>query len=329
MANWRRRVLDGIVAAATMGIVGTGFAAEAPLRIMVFQGVQNLPLVAAQAKGFFAKRGLSVEVKIAPNSDELRDGLAQGRYQIVHTAVDNAVAMVELAKVDVAVLMGGDNGWNNLYVQPEIRSYDDLRGKTVIVDAPNTAFALMVYKMLQLNGLRRSDYVVKPIGATPLRLQAMLKDNSYAAGMLNLPFSIRAERAGLKNMGVAVKAIGPYLSTAGFALRSWAPANADTLVRYIQAYIEGLRWALDATNKTEAVEMLVDWLKIPKDIAGQSYDVAADPQGGFARDAKVDSEGFKNVLKLRAEIEGQWGGAPPAAEKYLELSYYSRALSGL
>ena len=40
--------------------------------------------------------------------------------------------------------------------------------------------------------------------------------------------------------------------------------------------------------------------------------------GGFAKDAQFDLEGFKNVLKLRAEVEGQWGGHPPALEKYYD-----------
>lgn len=47
------------------------------------------------------------------------------------------------------------------------------------------------------------------------------------------------------------------------------------------------------------------------------------------RDAKLDLEGFKNVLALRAEIEGQWGGKPPAPDKYVDLSYYDRALAAL
>jgi hypothetical protein len=29
------------------------------------------------------------------------------------------------------------------------------------------------------------------------------------------------------------------------------------------------------------------------------------------RDAKFNLEGFRNVLKLRADIESQWGGNPP------------------
>ena len=40
-------------------------------------------------------------------------------------------------------------------------------------------------------------------------------------------------------------------------------------------------------------------------------------------------EGFTNVLKLRAEIEGQWGGHPPTPENYIDLSYYDKALAGL
>jgi ABC-type nitrate/sulfonate/bicarbonate transport system substrate-binding protein len=70
-----------------------GHAQDAKLAVIVFPGVQNLPMFAAQAKGLYAKRGLNVEIKFTPNSDELRNGLAEGRYQIAHSAVDNAFAL--------------------------------------------------------------------------------------------------------------------------------------------------------------------------------------------------------------------------------------------
>ena len=57
--------------------------------------------------------------------------------------------------------------------------------------------------------------------------------------------------------------------------------------------------------------------------------MATDPVEGMAKDAKFDMEGFKNTLKLRAEIEGQWGGKPPSPEKYIDLSYYDRAMAGI
>src|SRR6476661_7445562 len=65
--------------------LGAARAEDTKLAVIVFPGVQNLPMFAAQAKGFLAKRGLAVDLKFTPNSDELRNGLAEGRYQIAHS----------------------------------------------------------------------------------------------------------------------------------------------------------------------------------------------------------------------------------------------------
>ncbi len=318
-----------IACALVAGISLSSAHAQTHVTTMVFQGLQNLPLYAAQQKGFFVRRGLIVDQRIAPGSQELRDGLAQGRYQIVHTAVDNAIAMAEQAKADVVVVLGGDNGWNDLIVQPEIGTYTDLRGKTVLVDAPDTAFAFLLYQMLKLHGVSQNEITVKPVGATRFRLQGMTADKNAAAAMLNLPFSLQAEQAGLKKLATAVDVVGPYLSTTGFVLRSWARDNGDTLLRYSQAYVEGLRWVMQAANKNEAIAMLADGLKIPQDLASRCYDVAVNSPNRFMPDAKIDMAGFKNVLKLRAELHGDWGGTPPSPERYVDLSYYDRAMSGL
>jgi ABC-type nitrate/sulfonate/bicarbonate transport system substrate-binding protein len=259
----------------------------------------------------------------------LRDGLAQGRHQIVHGAIDNAVAMAEVAKVDIAVVVGGDNGFNHLVLQPDIGSVKDLRGKTVIVDAVNTAYALQVYAVLKQNGLNKGDYEVKPVGATFQRLDTMRKDKSAAASALNPPFSILAQQAGLKDAGEIVKMIGPYQATGGWVLRSWGKEHADTLAQYLQAYVEGLRYVVDPAHKDEIVALMAERLKLAPDVAAQAYAIAADPQSGFAKDAKLDLDGFRNVLKLRAEFEGHEGAEPPSPDKYIDTSYYDRAMKGL
>jgi ABC-type nitrate/sulfonate/bicarbonate transport system substrate-binding protein len=324
-----RNLMIGALAGATMlGTMGVA-PAQTQLKVMVFPGLSNLSIFTAQHKNLFAKHGLAVEIMNTPNSDVLRDGLAKGDHQIAHAAVDNAVAMVELAKADVAIVTGGDNGFNRIFVQPEINAYADLRGKAVVVDAPNTAYALLLYKVLKDAGVNKGDYVVKPVGGTTARLEAMTKDKANAAGVLNPPFSFRAKEAGLKDMGAAAKAVGAYQAGGAFVMRDWAKANSDSLVRYITAYVEGCRWALDPANKAEVIALLSDRLKLTPQIAAQSYAVATDPGDSIAKDAKFDIEGFKNVLKLRAEIEGQWGGNPPSPEKYIDLSYYDRAVSSI
>ena len=298
-------------------------AEDTKLEVIVFPGVQNLPMFAAQAKGFYAKRGLSVDLKFTPNSDELRNGLAEGRYQIAHSGVDNAFALQDKANVNIAVVIGGDNSFNHLLVQSDIKSLANIKGKTVVVDAINTAYAFQLYEMLRRNGLNKGDYEVKPVGGTGFRLNAMIKDKAMVAAIMNPPFSILGERAGLKDMGSASAALGAYQGTAAFVLRSWGKANADTLVKYLEAYVEGLRWSLDPKNKAETISLLMQRLKLPENIATLSYDSTKD---GFNRDGAIDMEGVKNVLKLRAEFEG---GTPAAAENYLDLSYYKKALAGL
>src|SRR5438477_1900970 len=306
----------GMAIALALNLAGIARAQDTKLTVMVFQGMQNLPLFAAQSKGFFARHGLAIDVRIAPTSEEMRAGLADGRWQIVHTAVDNGLAMADVAKIDIAIVSGGDNSFNRLIVQPDIHTLADLRGKTVIVDALDTAYAFQLYEILKRNGLDKGDYNVKTVGATFKRLADLEQDKGSKAAMLNPPFSLRAVKNGMNEMGTVANMLGPYQATGTIVLRSWVKTNPDVMVKYMQAYIEGLRWSLDPKNKDEAIKLLADGLKLPQDIASATYAIAVDPAEGLARDAKFDMEGFTNVLKLRTD----WTGvAPGAPEKYLDL----------
>jgi ABC-type nitrate/sulfonate/bicarbonate transport system substrate-binding protein len=325
MMRLRPLIAASILGAVLMLAITVSHASDS-VRVMVFPGLQNLPIFAAQAKGLFERRNLAVEVLPAPTSDILRGGLIKNDHQIVHGAVDNALAMADVANADIAVLMGGDNGWNHIFTQADTLSIKDLRGKTVIVDAPVTAYAFQVYEVLKRNGLNKGDYEVRPVGSTFRRFDAMKSDQTAAASTLNPPFSILARRAGLKDTGEVVKTIGPYQATAAWVMRPWAESNSDVVVRYIQAYVEGLRWVLDPQNKAEAIALLADRLKLAPDVAAESYAIATNAKDGMAKDAMLDMDGFRNVIKLRADWTGK---SPSSPERYIDLSYYSKALSNM
>jgi ABC-type nitrate/sulfonate/bicarbonate transport system substrate-binding protein len=296
------------------------------LSVMVFPGTQTLPLFAAQARGFFAERHLAVDLKPAPNSEEQRQGLAAGRYPIVHGAADQCVALVESSKVDAMIVAGGDNGFNHLFVQPEIARIADLRGRTLVADVANTGWSFVLYDILKRHGLGRGDVTIHEAGAPFRRFAAMRDDKTMAAAILNPPFAIHARRAGLKDMGAVVETIGPYLGTVPYVLRAWAHANEDTLVAYLAAGLEGLRWVLDPANRAEAVKLVGERLNVPADIAADIHAAAADPVRGLAGDAAFDREGFRTVLKLRADFEGR-AAAPP--ERYFDLAFHRRAVASL
>src|SRR5258708_6104301 len=104
------------LAAAAMVAGGAAARGQTHVKVMVFPGLSNLSIYAAEHNNLFAKHGLAVELLYTPNSDVLRNGLAKGEHQIAHAAVDNAVAMAELAGADVAIVTGGDNGFNRIFV---------------------------------------------------------------------------------------------------------------------------------------------------------------------------------------------------------------------
>jgi ABC-type nitrate/sulfonate/bicarbonate transport system substrate-binding protein len=314
---------------ALVGVVAliTQAEGEEHLRVNVFPGPQHLALYVAQDKGFFAKRGLSIEVEFTPTSKAQRDALADGRVQIAQSAVDNAVAMVESAKKDVVIVSGGSNGMLSLFVRPEVKSYDDIRGKAVVVDAPDTAYALVLYKMLALNGVKRNEYDLFQGGDCMRRLNGIRSDPKNAAVLLNFPCTVLAEREGFPNWGSAAEALGAYQADGAFVMREWAQQHRDTLINYLQSIVEALRWASRAKNRLETVTIVAKYLNVEPDIAEKSVEGALGQHGGLDKDARLNMDGFRNLLQLRAEMIGSLKEIQP--EKYLDLSYYERAIAGL
>lgn len=316
-----------LVVAATALTEPIALAQSAPaqtVRVVAFSGIPTMALRVAEQRGLFAQQGLQVITEITPNSEQLRQGLAAGKYDIAHAAVDNAVAMVEAAHTDVIVVLGGDDSMNEVLVQPDVATVADLKGRTVIVDAANTAYALQLRKILASSGLSAGDYTLKIVGGTPQRLEAMLADRSNAASMLNPPFSIRATRAGLRSLGTAKALLGPYQGMGAFVKREWASANRDTVIRYLTAVLQAQRWFVAPENKVAATALLGETLRLDPSVATETY---ARGISGLATDAKLDTEGLARVLALRADVEGQWNGRPPDASRYYDLSFYQAALA--
>lgn len=296
------------------------------LRVKIFNTSSNLPLFAAIAAGCFERRGLEIEVLRTPNSDDLRRGLAEGAFEIAHAAVDNAVAMVDAGR-DALIVCGGDAGMNDFMVRPEIGSIAQIRGKRLAVDAPNTAYALAAKKVLKMHGLLEGrDYEVRAAGGTGPRAAAMLADPELAAGMINPPFSFIVRQQGLKSLGTQYALLGPYQATGAFVMRDWALANGDALTRYLAAYIEGQRQAMNPANRAAMVALLSASFKLAPEVAEGTYDAVNQPGSGLAPEARFDMQGFANVLAIRAEMEGSVPAGEAGLRRYLDLRYYEQAL---
>ena len=105
----------------TVGIFGRAiaFGQEANLKTIKVGGGSFTTSI-AQANGLFAKYGLQIQIprSASGGSDEVRKWLASGELDLADYGVDNAIAMVENAGVDVILVAATDYTPTELMAQP-------------------------------------------------------------------------------------------------------------------------------------------------------------------------------------------------------------------
>jgi ABC-type nitrate/sulfonate/bicarbonate transport system substrate-binding protein len=326
------RIFTLAVAAALVFAAGVARAqTEKPLEVIVFAGGFNWPIWAAEKQGFFAQHHIAIHLTPTPGSEFQLKNLIEGKFDIAHTAIDNVIAYMEgqgEAKVsvtpDLFAFMGGDNGFLRLVTLPEIKSYADLKGKELTVDARTTGYAFVLEKMLQKGGLKDSDYELVKAGGVLARFEDLMQQK-HAGTLLLSPFEVPAQAKGFNLLGSAIDVFGHYQGLVGAARRGWAKEHRAELEGYIQAYIQGLDWLYDRKNKDAAIALFRENLRnASPEIAAKSYDILLAPKGGFARQAQIDMAGVKTVLALRSEY-GEPRKTLTRPAKYIDLTYYKEA----
>jgi ABC-type nitrate/sulfonate/bicarbonate transport system substrate-binding protein len=287
------------------------------MRLNVFR--IDAATVASRVHGYFAGEGLDVDVTPTPNSTEQMRGVSQGKFEIVSTAFDNVLAWSgrEGAEI-VAVAQISDKTVLPVFVRPEIKTWSDLKGKKLAADAVDTAFALVLRRILLANGLdmNRGDYELVALGATGARLESMIKGETYA-GILNAPFDIKAVAAGMRRIGDSKEVLPDYPNTIFAVNRDWAQKNRDTLVAYLRAWLKGMSWVKDPANREAAIKVVGEQLKLnPKQ--------AADSVEELSTTGNLNLPGLQVVLDLR----NQFGFKLNKGDKlpvYYDAAYFNAA----
>jgi ABC-type nitrate/sulfonate/bicarbonate transport system substrate-binding protein len=295
------------------------------LKLIIF--TPPSPLVVGETKGFFAEQGIRLDITLTRNSVEQIRGILAGTWDLAQTATDNVVAYVESEGVDLAVLAGVERGLNiSLFVQSDIKSVKDLKGKVLGVDALTTGFTFILRKMLMLNGLdlNRKDYELVAVGGTAQRFQA-LKEGKVAGVLLNVPYDDMARQQGLPSLVAAKDIVDTFLATTWVGRRAWATKNADLTVRFIRAYITSIDWLQDPSNQKEAVAILARNQKVSEEVAAKRLAQEMNPATATVPKAAIDVKGIEAVMRLRAEA-GLLKTPLPPAEKYYDMTYYNRAV---
>lgn len=262
--------------------------------------------VVARSHGLFAAEGLEVEATLTPNSTEQMRGLSQGKYDMVSTAFDNVLAWSGRDGTEIVTIAQiSDKTVLPIYVRPEIKTWSDLKGKKVAADAVDTAFALVLRRVLLANGLdmTKGDYELVALGATGARLESMIKGETFA-GVLNSPFDLKALDAGMKFMGDSKAVLPDYPNTIFAVARDWGQKNRDSVLGFLRAWLKAGAWVKDPANRETAIKLIGSELTLNPKQAAASIDE-------LSTTGSLNLPGLQVVLDLR----NQFGFTLPKGDK--------------
>ncbi len=289
-----------------------------PLRLVVFSA--DAATVVARARGLFAAESLDVSVTLTPNSTGQMRGLSAGTWDVASTAFDNVLAWSGREGAElVAVMQTSNRVALPVFVRPEILDWQDLRGRRLAVDAVDTAFALVLRRILLAHGLdlQRGDYELVAVGATGQRFESMTQGDTFAA-ILNPPWDAKANAASMVQLGDHREVLPNYPGGVMAVSRAWAQTHRDELVSFLRAWLAGARWALEPGHREEAIQLIAAE-------QGLNPQTAAERLADLSADGALNLDGLQSVLDLRL----QFGLTPPlgpSLSSYYNLDYYHTAL---
>lgn len=303
------------------------------IKIIAFPGAPNLPVFAALEHGFFAEQGIDVSLSTTPSSIYQFEKFHAGEFDLAFTAFDNVVAYQEgqgAAKLsgtpDFRVIMGATQVELSAIVAPHIERAEDLKGKSLALDAVGTGFAFVLYAMLEQLGLTLADYERVAVGATPERWQSV-KDGTHAGTITIEPFTSIVRAAGFRVLRQSTEAFPVYQGGIVAARESWASRNPGRVKAFIRGYLKGLAWTLSPGNRANAASLLQ--AKMPEIKPGVVETVLTSllsPRSGLTPRGAVLRDGMQTVLDLRSRY-GNGQKSLSDVDKYLALSLYDEVVS--
>jgi len=281
----------------------------------------------AARKGWFAENGVDPDIVVTGTTVVSVQSLASGSTDISYITADSAIAAVEKG-ADIVAVWGGQNlPVYSLVVQPQITSYEQLRGTTIGVSALSSGDAFFVQKMMERAGLRlQEDYDLLPAGGTPERYAA-LKSGTIAGALLVQPFDTRIVKDGFRRLALSTEAVRYYSWNALWVRRDWARANEDTLLRVLRAMRKAHAWLYDPNNREEAIDILASELHAERDEASDAYDLLIEQGTAFSRQGEIPEEAMQTPVEFLAG-RGDIPSPPPPPSKYIDMSYQQKVVGG-
>ena len=201
----------------------------------------NAALWAAAEANSFQKYGLDVTLVYIPSAPQVVRVMLSGDSQISLTG-GAPVVNANLSGADL-VFIGGVANVPAFYLMalPEIKSVEELKGKTVGVTRFGSSTDFTMRYILQKHGLQpEKDVTLLQVGGMP-ELAAAISKRLIVAAPFSSPSNLRAKNAGARILINMAKAGVFFPHTNIATARSYIRAHRDVALNFLRGYSEGIQ----------------------------------------------------------------------------------------
>jgi NitT/TauT family transport system substrate-binding protein len=306
-----RKVRAWIIIAVSIFSGSLAISAHADEKVLIAYAGHNetaAPMWVGIETGLFKKKSLDVSMLQVQSGPILMAALGSGSVQVVYSASSSAINAISSGMKISCIAFPVNRIARHLMTRKEIKSLEDLRGKTFGVQSIGGGFWLQTMLLLDHLNIDPDKYQLKirVIGDTATITQTLITGQVDAA-VLPYSFSERAKRAGFHSLADAGELKGALQVTGLCAQRDFLLQYRDVGLRLIQGMVEAVVFIHDPKNKAGVMQVLKKNLRFDKlEDTEMSYNVLRKVA---TLEVDLDLEAWRTTQRIISRVNPKVGQA--------------------
>jgi NitT/TauT family transport system substrate-binding protein len=283
-------------------------------------------LFTAIDKGYYTQEGIEIEL-LESGGGTATPALVSGDIQFSTSGSSAISAIMKGAKLKV-LLVGQDRpNWQLWATRPEIKAFDDLKGKQVGIISRGDTGEIGLRYILMKRGLPPDFFAFTPFGSNVGARMAIVNSGQLAAGVLHpADVEIMKGRGMLKDGRMLVDMAHEVQSTFnGLAASDDLIRRKPELVqKFVKATLKGMIYA--RTLRDASIGRFAHFMKTTPDAVAGEYD---ELRGLMAADSMIPPAAQATEITLRGEMMNVAVEKRPAPAAVFDFGFATRAAAEL
>ncbi len=281
--------------------------------------IAEVPFRIAQVKGFYRDEGLDAEVILIRGAVGMQ-ALLGGSVDFTSASGSTIAAAVRGLPVKLVFIASAKPQFD-LISQREIRTIQDLKGKTIGISSRGGAIDLLTQLIVQKHGLVPNKDVISLVVGGQEDTVLALRTGRIAAALLTPPRPLILQREGFNRLAYSGDYMPSYTSGGIGVTDEKIKTSPNDVLAFVKASLRGLQFARQ--NRAEGMKILSDYFNIKDQALSEAFFelyVSRLPANGSA-----DEAWMKGAIEFTQKSLGATAKEVPPSQVF-DFNFVQKAL---